>query len=381
MFTLELKDLPFEQMEEQIIYTEGEYNEEVNRYILQNYDNIKRRFKERGKEFLYMPKLMEELRAQDVVRYNAPYAERLNEDVTIGNDFLLQFMVHPEDKKKVQPSLLYFYTETNKYVSQYKGFELTPKSGYKDTNDLSNILAEIIADGSEQISFSLDKDTFWEKAFKGLTDFSKKIVEAEYDESETFEESASVNRCIIPKKEKEEEEFDSETLQMIEDARTIYEKLVQRGIPEYILQKKIIYGEEKLSRLFVSKDYHIFLTDYNNEEVVMRPMPKMLFFLYLRHPEGIRFKSLIDYKDEMLEIYKAVKQGFYNLDEAKNSISILCDPLKNSASEKTFHIKAAFEKTIKTRLAKEYCINGPQGGTKTIALPRDMVTWEKPILF
>lgn len=45
-FTLGLKELPFEQAKRQVIYTEGEYNVEVNRFIQKNYDAIRSCFSE-----------------------------------------------------------------------------------------------------------------------------------------------------------------------------------------------------------------------------------------------------------------------------------------------------------------------------------------------
>ncbi len=343
MFTLELKNLPFEKLKNQVIYTEGEYNEDVNRYIQKNYDAIKAKFKESCLEFIYLPKLMEELGDEVVLKYNAPYAERLRDDVNVSSDFMLQFLVDPKDKKDFAPSLIYFYCEdySNDKVFIYKGVDLNSGSGYRKTNDLSNILS-----------------------------FMKS------DEYEEYCESALPKRYI--KRKKSEENFDSETMAMIEEWKAKTEQLKKVGVSEYLLSQWV-YGEVKLSRLHISKDYRIFLTDYGNMEVDIMPLPKTLFFLYLRHPEGIRFKDLIDYYDELIEIYKAVKLGFYNIQEARESMKLLCDSTKNSASEKSFYVRKCFGDVFKEHIAKNYTIEGPQAETKRIALPRDLVTWDKPI--
>lgn len=45
----------------------------------------------------------------------------------------------------------------------------------------------------------------------------------------------------------------------------------------------------KFSRITITKDCSVFLTDYDNKEVKMEPMTKAVYLLYLRHPEGIAF--------------------------------------------------------------------------------------------
>ena len=40
----------------------------------------------------------------------------------------------------------------------------------------------------------------------------------------------------------------------------------------------------------------------------MTPIVKAVYFLFLRHPEGILFKELIDYRDELDMIYRSVKE-------------------------------------------------------------------------
>ena len=47
----------------------------------------------------------------------------------------------------------------------------------------------------------------------------------------------------------------------------------------------------KLSRLTITKDFTIILSDYN-KEVKMEPLIKSVYLLYLNHPEGIAFKAL-----------------------------------------------------------------------------------------
>ncbi|GEM_PF-4651730 len=44
-------------------------------------------------------------------------------------------------------------------------------------------------------------------------------------------------------------------------------------------------------------------------EITMYPLPKAVYFLFLRHKEGILFKNLTDYTKELTEIYCSIKGG------------------------------------------------------------------------
>ena len=58
----------------------------------------------------------------------------------------------------------------------------------------------------------------------------------------------------------------------------------------------------KFSRITITKDCTVLLTDYDNKEVKMEPIVKAIYLLFLNHPEGIAFKYLPDYRKELAEI-------------------------------------------------------------------------------
>lgn len=360
-FTLGLKKLPFEQVERQVIYVEGEYNEKINRYIQKNYDSIRTHFAKQRWEFVYLPKLADELKDKEIVRYNAPYAIGIKDDVHFESDFLLQFMLHPENKAGFPPSLVYYNPgKLNRNYSdaaiQYRGIDLSDGLAYRKTKDLSNILVEIREDTDDYILYRCDDD--WQ----------------DVDDNEVYlqptmacEESVSYSLA--------DDAFESDILILMDEAKTIVEKLRKRGVSEFMLQS-IIRGEEKLSRLLVTKDYRIILQDYGME-IEMKPLPKILFLLYLNHPEGIYFKDLSDHRKELMEYYKGIKDGLFSMSEAENRIERLTTPGDNSVNEKSSNIKAAFVSKIEPRLASNYCIVGSRAGKRKITLPRELVTWDK----
>jgi hypothetical protein len=109
-------------------------------------------------------------------------------------------------------------------------------------------------------------------------------------------------------------------------------------------------------------------------EIHLTPLPKAVYFLFLRHPEGILFKNLPDYYDELLDIYTQLTGRKCDKDITQ-SIKDVTDPTKNSINEKCARIKEAFVTKFHDDIAQNYFITGKRGEPKTITLPRDLVDW------
>jgi len=158
-----------------------------------------------------------------------------------------------------------------------------------------------------------------------------------------------------------------ERIQWLKENATL--KVLGRVIDE--LQKVT----NKVSRLFVTNDYRLFLKDYGMREVVMPPLSKCLYLLFLRHPEGIRFKELGDYEDELLSIYNLISLR-ERPDDIRESIRAMTDPLNNSVNEKCSRIRAAFMEVITEDLAEVYFVTGRRGELKGVKLDRGLVEFQ-----
>ena len=167
---------------------------------------------------------------------------------------------------------------------------------------------------------------------------------------------------------------DPELAKLASDVEAKIAELVMQDFPveviETWLQKAV-----KLSRLKVTSDYRILLPDYD-KEIKLRQLPKALFLWFLKHPEGSSLKRLQEHRDEILDLYRKLTISDDQA-QVEASIDALVDPLANSFSEKCAAIKLAFLKEIPERVAKNYYIQGPQGGVKSICLDRALVDWEE----
>ncbi len=132
----------------------------------------------------------------------------------------------------------------------------------------------------------------------------------------------------------------------------------------------------KLSRLYITTSNSIFLPDWDGEpEVKMDDLTKSLYFFYLRHPEGVAFKDLVDYEDEVYQIYLGIT-GRDDLRGIHKTVAGLVSPYSDVRNSCVSRIKKAFKDIVDDRIAKSYYIGGQAGGLRTVDLDRDFVIWE-----
>ena len=160
---------------------------------------------------------------------------------------------------------------------------------------------------------------------------------------------------------------------LLDEVKKKVQLLRENGVSETDIAS-LLYIEKPLVKLTVGKDYRIFLGD-NRKEVRMEPLTRAVYLLFLKHPEGIVFKNLPDYRQELASIYTKLRPMGLT-DRALQSIEDVTNPLLNSINEKCARIRAAFIGEFDDYMAKYYYIDGKRGEPKIISLPRDLVVWE-----
>ena len=160
---------------------------------------------------------------------------------------------------------------------------------------------------------------------------------------------------------------------LVEEVKERLQKLKEYGISEKEISS-LFHTEQPLLRLTISRNYRIFLGD-EQKEIHMQPLVKSVYILFLKHPEGIIFKDLPAYRQELMKIYSDIRP--WGLTErAIQSIEDVTNPLLNSINEKCSRVRAAFLPEIDSSLLEQYIITGKGGEVKKITLPRNLVFWE-----
>ena len=146
----------------------------------------------------------------------------------------------------------------------------------------------------------------------------------------------------------EEVEAD-ENEKMLTMAQSLVTRLRENGVNDLVIEE-IFHPTQQLSRLHV-RFSRILLPDYQNMEIKMSPLPKAVFLLYLKHPEGIRFCDLPDYREELYHIYASFS-GRDDANDIRASIDDVTNPLSNSINEKCSRIRHAFLSKFEEKLAR-----------------------------
>lgn len=223
---------------------------------------------------------------------------------------------------------------------------------------------------------SLDDESFKEEPAADLSEpegIRFRISESKEESRREKKEEILFSTKPCRREISSEESFDAEMQNALKEAEEMIKGLLLKGCPTELILSWLNQNV-KLSKLRITKQYKILLVDYD-KEIKMGPLPKTVFLFFLRHPGGVMFSHLQDYKQELREIYGRVCTND-DLEKMEQSISRLIDPFDNSICEKCAAVKKAFVMNVSDTVAKNYYINGAQGEKKGISLDRNLVEWE-----
>ena len=163
--------------------------------------------------------------------------------------------------------------------------------------------------------------------------------------------------------------------------------LLLRAIGSPLLEElRIEAARSRLSRLMITSDFRFILLDYGNKELELQPVHKAVYMLFLAHPEGIEFKRLADYRDELTGYYMKTAR-LMDKDKIREGVSHLVNPLDNAINEKCSRIKNVILGMMDEYAASYYIVSGHTkkhitGSTriwyerlKVITLPRELVVY------
>ena len=353
-----------------VLYVEDTYNTDANTFIQSNYKQIVEYYSAKEIDFCYLPYLLQNKDYQAVVNYNRPYLPNAIDNNSIPEIYL---KIKSQLTKPLDGAGLVLINK-ELYDSKFIiGYPLDEKKvQIEEFHKFANAIYEVITEDNKientvpQYKRFLPKESaisepeFMILGDRGLTSLEKDI---------SFQ--------IIGEKNADNK-FDFEAYRLADEIRTRIQLLKESGSLSLIgdILDEIQGATKKLSPVFITNDYRIFLKDYGMKEVVMSPLPKSVFILFLRHPEGILFKQLSNYHDELLSIYRNITVN-ENIDRVMESIRALTDPLNDSINEKCTRIRAAFLVVIAENLAQHYYVTGKRGEPKKIILDRNFVEFQK----
>jgi len=355
---LKVFNIPFVPEDNEIFYIENEYDEDANLFIQENIELIKETLASKGLTFIYLPSIhVSKEMAEAMVTYFTANPNTTIEDDNysrgLKSSFLLDYMVYPQNRPKITHGFCWYNTTISLfnfkklwYVFDYISFD-----GAEARKHPEEILKEMLPE--------LASRKIWRKG----------------PHSEITLESDGLA----------DDNFDEETKKILSDIQEKLNSVRLKGISEAIIAQ-YLKPCPKLSRITISKTFRIILNDYNETEIIMEPIVKAVFILFLRHEKGIYFKDLPDYQNELEIIYRAIKEKKNDIDakmksgftpQISNSVRSLTNPFSNSINEKCTRIKEAFIVHFHDSISSNYYIQGTRASQKVITIPRNLVVWEE----
>ena len=338
----DIEIVPYRLMGE-MIYVESSFNAEMNMMLEKHLDMINGMVGKTGKRLQFLPAMKDELK--EILTYFYPGVDEQQLKILSEGDGIqqiynavLKLSGCELSGKQLNGFVTYDNPGRNNNI-----YVFTPVNDLKELKAFLNLLVAETRKSRSKLGIKL-------------------CIGDDVDDQDDIKEA--------------DEHFYFESRQLIDEISERIEYLLKMGLTQQgLIQLLSLDNKVKLSRMVITAKYKIFLPDFNRLEITMAPLPKAVFLLFLKHPEGIIFKHLPDYKDELAAIYKSIsnRDDDYKI---MQSIEDITNPFNNSINEKCSRIREAFVRHFTDDIAKHYYITGNRSMPKRITIDRSLVEWE-----
>ena len=342
--------LPFNPSFNQYIYIEPFKHSQINDYFLKNLNEINDK-NDKYHQILFFPGYIVGGDLLSIISYNRPGSV---------NEIISELKSHINQVQKIYDSILSHIKSSSDGSFTFDSPCLIKLEDSGGISDYRFSMYPLVYENEDQFT-QLIQAVFKVPAFDSGIRYSTR--EERYLESSISEGEPKVDVNWADKQS---------ITNLAYEIRERIEKLQLMGVSDFVIRKLIKLPGAKLSPLLITPDYRIILPAYNNMEIEMPTLSKVVFFFFLRHPAGLRFKELIDYRDELMGIYCTISNR-ENLNKMQQSIDELVDSTRNSINEKCSRIRAAFICQFADDIAHHYYITGNSATPKRITLDRNML--------
>lgn len=329
-----------------VFYFDMDSNSESNQYIRANYTTFKEQFNNKGREFFYIPLLIE------------------NRDKYIY-PLLKECFPHFSDLSliAINENLKHNLVGEQNFIDEFFDF----------INYTGEIKKGCV---SSNCGFTIVEQNDNETIDQFLNDYIKHLPTNSNDQYRFY----SLDKKLLKSVQKE-------TIESYDLIKSTLEKLRNNGellliAPRlYKLLETNLQGIkfEGIAPLTITKDYKILISNNSNLEIKLSHLTKTVFIFFLIQTEEVEIKDLQKHQKELLKIYTSVSNQL-SLAKLKDSIQELVNPNNDLIYTHFSRIKSEIQNHFEPHVAHQYFINGDKGMPKKINLSKDKISFEQPFL-
>ncbi len=358
-----------------VIYFEKEQNIPFNLYIRNNFDLIENQFATLGLKFIYLPYL-----TQSIAEINT----------------VLEYYLPSLSYIQVQEKLLTDYNEKikgqmTKHTSSEIRSIILKEEFVPDSMDYSEVLALVNYQGSansgllffDPMSCAIGESNIFSNNhqnkdyalyFNDVITYLKQLREKEED----FDYKSFYPLPIVDYTE----QLDESTIDVISTIEAKLSELKDSGqllflipILKNLLEKQSQSIQlDSISRLEINS-YNRILLPYFKKEVELSYLTKAVYFLFLKHPEGINLKELGNYQKELLSIYTSVSNQL-DYDKMVKSVEDVVNLETKAIYTHLSRIKSAYYKIMDESFAKYYIVSGNGEEERKVLFDTSSIVWD-----
>ena len=342
-----------------VIYVETEYNQPLNSFICNNMEYIRKGFLEKYYHFVYIPEL-KNISDEDLACAFPLYAASITDEMRDG----IRGITTEQFTRMFAPLIGMDLTGGKAGLLSLGCYRGDNGCGLLDDVNYSRstfyyIDLQVCCPDKIKEAF---EEYFWFYCGEKHAPFCVRPRE-EYPLDDWQEGESDGNQNNIP-----DYLFYYDQQKMLgiaEEIRQRVEILRQGGYIELLLHTlgadlvKQINDSRKtatpLMHLNISDNLRIFIPELDNREMKMPALARALYVFYLRHEEGVEFKFLSEFTEELFSLYRLASN---RLDDSRlrATVDSLVNPTENKINECVSRIKTAFLSVMDEYAARNYCL-------------------------
>lgn len=360
--------------ENYVIYFEKEHNKELNLFIRNNYEAIKTKFSALGLNFIYPPFIkVSKIQVEEILSYYTPQFNYY-QIPTLAKDSFGQKLLDNALQNAFKDFDTIFnnnITETFKVNSE----ELLNLFEY-DCHIKSGLFFFKFNSGIIGVSdyFYSNSDNNYELFFEEAIQYLSR------NEWEDYALGDAMIGSFLPTVDYSEQ-LDEEAKEIVQDLEIKLKELKESGqllflipvLKDLLNKQSHTIDFNSISKMEIDYQNKIQLP-YFKKEVELSHLTKSIYFLFLKHPEGINLKELGNYKKELLTIYTSVSNQL-DYDKMAKSIDDVINLETKAIYTHLSRIKSAFYKIMDASFAKYYIVSGSGVEDRKVLFETKDIIW------